>query len=59
MAASGAAAAVAAAAFLLPHLNDDELEVIARRLADSLEPRVAVALSSTCRPWAAGDSKSK
>ena len=48
MAASGAAAASEAAAFLLNHLNDDELEVIARRLADSLEPQVAVALASTC-----------
>ena len=49
MAASGAAAAAEAPAFLLPHLNDDELEVIARALADSLAPHVAVALASTCR----------
>ena len=49
MAASGAAASAEAPPFLLTHLNDDELEVIATALADLLAPRVAVALASTCR----------
>ena len=49
MAASGAAAAAEAPPFLLNHLNDDELEVIAGALADLLAPRVAVALASTCK----------
>ena len=48
MAARGAAAS-AAAAFLLHHLSDDELEVIAGALAVPLEPHVLVALASTCR----------
>ena len=48
MAASGAAASAEAPPFLLTHLNDDELEVIAGALADLLAPRVAVALASTC-----------
>ena len=49
MAASGAAAAAEAPPFLLNHLNDDELEVIALALTDLLAPRVAVALASTCK----------
>ena len=48
MAVAGAAA-MGVAAFLLHHLNDDELEVIARALAVPLEPHVLVALASTCR----------
>ena len=49
MAASGAApSAAAAAAFLLTHLSDDEIEVVFGALAESLAPHVAVALASTC-----------